>query len=64
MNNTMSNQGSRVFERHFKLLAFEFEDFVSTTLGVPGVVKPNTARSAAIKLDCASPGRPGGCAWR
>jgi hypothetical protein len=48
MNNTMSNQGSRVFPRHYKMLAGDFEDFVSTTLGVTGVVKPNTARVAML----------------
>jgi hypothetical protein len=43
MNNTMSRSGSQVFPRHFYLLRNDFADFVATTLGITGVVKPNTA---------------------
>lgn len=43
MNNTMSASGSIVFDRHFKLLAKDFENLVSTQLGLTGVVKPDTA---------------------
>ena len=48
MNNTMSRSGSKLFSRHFDLLAKDFEDLVRTNLAVGRHVKAGSARVQMI----------------